>query len=111
MNFREYANTETSALIERLTAAADAATHNAIQEVRSSADAEIERLRADVDGLRQDADKQGQQIASLVADAEGLRAQLEAETARAAEADRKSTRLNSSHGYISYAVFCLNKKT
>src|SRR2546429_5068154 len=23
--------------------------------------------------------------------------------------DRKSTRLNSSHGYISYAVFCLNK--
>src|SRR2546429_5977287 len=30
----------------------------------------------------------------------------------AAEAtpDRKSTRLNSSHGYISYAVFCLKKK-
>src|SRR2546422_3605222 len=26
-------------------------------------------------------------------------------------ADRKSTRLNSSHGYISYAVFCLKKKT
>src|SRR2546429_4428523 len=24
--------------------------------------------------------------------------------------DRKSTRLNSSHGYISYAVFCLKKK-
>src|SRR2546429_8162602 len=30
----------------------------------------------------------------------------EARTAR----DRKSTRLNSSHGYISYAVFCLKKK-
>src|SRR3989449_7412875 len=29
--------------------------------------------------------------------------------ARAAR-DRKSTRLNSSHGYISYAVFCLKKK-
>src|SRR2546429_6645414 len=28
-----------------------------------------------------------------------------------ATADRKSTRLNSSHGYISYAVFCLKKKT
>src|SRR2546429_6545296 len=28
----------------------------------------------------------------------------------AARADRKSTRLNSSHGYISYAVFCLKKK-
>src|SRR5687768_17430155 len=28
----------------------------------------------------------------------------------AARSDRKSTRLNSSHGYISYAVFCLKKK-
>src|SRR2546422_2942096 len=30
--------------------------------------------------------------------------------ARDREVDRKSTRLNSSHGYISYAVFCLKKK-
>src|SRR2546422_3931875 len=30
--------------------------------------------------------------------------------ARALGLDRKSTRLNSSHGYISYAVFCLKKK-
>src|SRR2546429_7491579 len=29
---------------------------------------------------------------------------------RKADRDRKSTRLNSSHGYISYAVFCLKKK-
>src|SRR5205809_4937018 len=29
---------------------------------------------------------------------------------RAVRSDRKSTRLNSSHGYISYAVFCLKKK-
>src|SRR2546429_2788773 len=29
---------------------------------------------------------------------------------KAAVQDRKSTRLNSSHGYISYAVFCLKKK-
>src|SRR5687768_18242470 len=29
---------------------------------------------------------------------------------RALALDRKSTRLNSSHGYISYAVFCLKKK-
>src|SRR2546422_11598913 len=29
---------------------------------------------------------------------------------RDARGDRKSTRLNSSHGYISYAVFCLKKK-
>src|SRR2546429_6134759 len=27
------------------------------------------------------------------------------------QGDRKSTRLNSSHGYISYAVFCLKKNT
>src|SRR2546422_4002185 len=38
--------------------------------------------------------------------------QAPASAARAATppfADRKSTRLNSSHGYISYAVFCLKK--
>src|SRR2546422_7103590 len=29
---------------------------------------------------------------------------------RVPTSDRKSTRLNSSHGYISYAVFCLKKK-
>src|SRR5687768_17848799 len=29
---------------------------------------------------------------------------------RHGDQDRKSTRLNSSHGYISYAVFCLKKK-
>src|SRR2546429_3265835 len=29
---------------------------------------------------------------------------------RGSQEDRKSTRLNSSHGYISYAVFCLKKK-
>src|SRR2546429_3966052 len=34
---------------------------------------------------------------------------VEAVVVVAAE-DRKSTRLNSSHGYISYAVFCLKKK-
>src|SRR5687768_8519032 len=31
-------------------------------------------------------------------------------SAVASDIDRKSTRLNSSHGYISYAVFCLKKK-
>src|SRR2546429_6525068 len=40
-----------------------------------------------------------------------LRAQAVAPVAAAAiPPDRKSTRLNSSHGYISYAVFCLKKK-
>src|SRR3989449_7500115 len=32
------------------------------------------------------------------------------ENCREGARDRKSTRLNSSHGYISYAVFCLKKK-
>src|SRR3712207_7732418 len=32
------------------------------------------------------------------------------EALQAAEKDRKSTRLNSSHANISYAVFCLKKK-
>src|SRR2546422_8246711 len=35
---------------------------------------------------------------------------LAAEPERPYAEDRKSTRLNSSHGYISYAVFCLKKK-
>src|SRR5688572_31906263 len=34
----------------------------------------------------------------------------ERDTADAGQADRKSTRLNSSHSQISYAVFCLKKK-
>src|SRR2546429_1158566 len=35
---------------------------------------------------------------------------LLADLHRLQQRDRKSTRLNSSHGYISYAVFCLKKK-
>src|SRR2546422_4615636 len=35
---------------------------------------------------------------------------VEVFAAKQPAADRKSTRLNSSHGYISYAVFCLKKK-
>src|SRR2546422_6741658 len=42
----------------------------------------------------------------------GRPAQVPSRAARPAAGglDRKSTRLNSSHGYISYAVFCLKKK-
>src|SRR2546422_4567094 len=35
----------------------------------------------------------------------------DASAARRVALDRKSTRLNSSHGYISYAVFCLKKNS
>src|SRR3712207_6866032 len=41
---------------------------------------------------------------SLAEQFEGLKAQID-------QLDRKSTRLNSSHANISYAVFCLKKKT
>src|SRR5207248_3299689 len=45
----------------------------------------------------------------IVAHVDGRRA-LDAAIARGAAQDRKSTRLNSSHRTISYAVFCLKKK-
>src|SRR2546422_6805477 len=40
----------------------------------------------------------------------GLRRPSQDRSLEALLPDRKSTRLNSSHGYISYAVFCLKKK-
>src|SRR2546429_2611807 len=42
--------------------------------------------------------------------AQGMRQEEAHRRARLDLEDRKSTRLNSSHGYISYAVFCLKKK-
>src|SRR2546429_5177335 len=39
----------------------------------------------------------------------GIRSQAAAARTAHSNVDRKSTRLNSSHGYISYAVFCLKK--
>src|SRR2546427_2295424 len=44
--------------------------------------------------------------ASALRDVRGARGELRRERGR----DRKSTRLNSSHSQISYAVFCLKKK-
>src|SRR5438445_8075060 len=41
---------------------------------------------------------------------DGLGQVVEIEPRRIADIDRKSTRLNSSHANISYAVFCLKKK-
>src|SRR5256885_12330361 len=46
----------------------------------------------------------------LVGDAQRLR-ERSPDRGRPADEDRKSTRLNSSHLVISYAVFCLEKKT
>src|SRR3712207_8611660 len=47
--------------------------------------------------------------AALAAERDAAEAKAKARTQKAA-ADRKSTRLNSSHANISYAVFCLKKK-
>src|SRR2546429_7980824 len=53
----------------------------------------------------------GKCLAPALADGHGLSAfGDDAGEARDDERDRKSTRLNSSHGYISYAVFCFKKK-
>src|SRR3712207_8376959 len=59
-----------------------------------------ERLRAQVRGLGQ-AQRNAQDAVSMVQTAEGSLSEVQ---------DRKSTRLNSSHANISYAVFCLKKK-
>src|SRR5690348_17940575 len=47
----------------------------------------------------------------LLVRAGGARRRLQGERSRHLRRDRKSTRLNSSHPSISYAVFCLKKKT
>src|SRR2546430_6947097 len=46
----------------------------------------------------------------VVAHLAGLQVRAPAAQLRGATGDRKSTRLNSSHSQISYAVFCLKKK-
>src|SRR2546429_3178502 len=55
--------------------------------------------------------KQYEQALELIESrfAGGIASEVEVQQART-QLDRKSTRLNSSHGYISYAVFCLKKK-
>src|SRR2546429_1786418 len=49
-------------------------------------------------------------ICSATGPAPGLPRSSRCAARRRFARDRKSTRLNSSHGYISYAVFCLKKK-
>src|SRR5687768_17866140 len=53
-------------------------------------------------------DAEGQ--VQMSTDANDVASPAGSRTGRLAPEDRKSTRLNSSHGYISYAVFCLKKK-
>src|SRR2546429_5624074 len=78
-------------------------------------------FRSVAEGAERFAKAQGIQLCKpeeLVSEAEWVAWQKCKEDTHAAEhhrghdqgTDRKSTRLNSSHGYISYAVFCLKKK-
>src|SRR3712207_8091055 len=71
---------------------------------RPCAQDDVRIAPADIDVSRRERDRLGHL-------AHGERADLvEAARQRPREGDRKSTRLNSSHANISYAVFCLQKK-
>src|SRR5687768_18261448 len=80
---------------------------------RSRQRGEIAVVRAHtLENLRPDLAQRMQRRIAGVHVLRDLQQQLQiAALARAGiQQDRKSTRLNSSHGYISYAVFCLKKK-
>src|SRR3712207_8252456 len=63
-----------------------------------------------VERLRVLAERVGDGVARLDVEHDRLGHRLEALVLRLLREDRKSTRLNSSHANISYAVFCLKKK-
>src|SRR2546429_6271088 len=67
-------------------------------------------FRSESEGLGEHQRKRCAQQPVVHADYARRRILLDAEHGSHPRADRKSTRLNSSHGYISYAVFCLKKK-
>src|SRR2546422_4145962 len=63
-----------------------------------------------VEHLQQDVEHVGVRLLDLIEQHHRVRLAPHRLGERARVLDRKSTRLNSSHGYISYAVFCLKKK-
>src|SRR5437762_7737616 len=73
------------------------------KQAQSNSEAQAQLARQQAAAEQQKADQATQQ-------AEEYRQAREAELAQLQQADRKSTRLNSSHRCISYAVFCLKKK-
>src|SRR2546429_1904419 len=92
---------------------AQANTGTLLDRILESRRAEVQ-LRKKV--LPETALKYGVQAASPLRDfpgaltRPGINVMAELKPASPSRGDRKSTRLNSSHGYISYAVFCLKKK-
>src|SRR5947207_6610717 len=88
---------------------------NALPILDAAADGNPQRSRARFGGLLDpatDVSRAGRAAALLALRADVVEAALSPANATGpAERDRKSTRLNSSHTVISYAVFCLKKKT
>src|SRR5438045_6938223 len=76
-------------------------------ELETRATAEFDRLNENDDVTPEALE----QLMSLTDGIERLRAENAARVSERRRQDRKSTRLNSSHLGISYAVFCLKKKT
>src|SRR2546430_13094757 len=72
---------------------------------RSRSDASLRRALAKIPELREEFHRN----VRVLGTGEELNQSLE-KAGRVADLDRKSTRLNSSHSQISYAVFCLKKK-
>src|SRR3989449_2692869 len=84
-----------------------------IKDFNANAPDELQRIVRRC--LAKDADKRYQSIKDVAIELEELQQELKSASeqeysAQPTSRDRKSTRLNSSHGYISYAVFCLKKK-
>src|SRR2546429_1735432 len=71
---------------------------------------DFDQRKTTYDGAVASVDSAKARVSLLKAQMEQSRSQLNQSRAQLVQ-DRKSTRLNSSHGYISYAVFCLKKKT
>src|SRR2546430_12145538 len=61
--------------------------------------------------VRRRGPRQAQRLVAVTSDVDVVPLASEVVPNRVDEGDRKSTRLNSSHSQISYAVFCLKKKT
>src|SRR5687768_16544553 len=84
----------------------------AVQDLANRLKVEQERLAVTARSTRAQLNAASSRLQQLRAMATLRRQEVENLKVRAGTAgDRKSTRLNSSHGYISYAVFCLKKKT
>src|SRR3989449_4376446 len=75
-------------------------------EVKADADQQLIELKRKMGLLPAASGGESKQLGKGAAEAE----LVEDDDAPPEHQDRKSTRLNSSHGYISYAVFCLKKK-